>query len=286
MRAAINGVFGDQLAAHGEALATPMQLLARDAHTPLDPSALHAPRGRVCIFLHGLACDESCWQPDPGSADPDYATEIAAQFGHVPIYLRYNSGLPIARNAAAFSAQMTALVRARPDLDDILLVGHSMGGLVARGAMCDAGGAAWTPRVSMLISLGSPQLGSPLERLGATVNRALDSFAVTAPLGAIAARRSAGIRDLHDGIGDAAEDDLPHVEYRFLGATLAADADSAFGRWVGDGLVTPDSALAEAPRANVARAHLGGMGHMRLLHDARAWAQIRCWLSEAYPPAA
>lgn len=138
----------------------------------------------------------------------------------------------------------------------------------------------------MLVCLGSPQLGSPLERLGAITNRVLDSFDITAPIGAIAARRSAGIRNLHDGLGDGSGEDPPHVELRFLGATIADDADSAFGQLVGDGLVTPGSALADPPAANVATAQLGGLGHMGMLHEARCWQQIRSWLAEGLAPTA
>lgn len=286
LRAAINGVFGDHLAASGEALATPMQLFERGEHAPADLRKIAVPHRRLCIFLHGLACDEHCWAPDPDTDQPDYAVRVQSDFGYTPLFLRYNTGLPIADNAAAFAALMDTLDAALPDVREILLIGHSMGGLVARCALWQAAASGWLPRVRMLICLGSPQFGSPLERLGMLTNRVLDSFDVTAPIGAIAARRSAGIRDLHDGIGREDGQDPPSVELRFLGATIADDSDSPLGRLVGDGLVTPDSALAEDTRANVAKAQLGGLGHMGLLHDARAWRQIRAWIAEGYVPTA
>lgn len=280
LRAAINGVFGDHLAAHGEALATPMQLFARGQNTPLDPATLRIPHRRVCLFLHGLACDEHCWAPAAESDEPDYGALVEADFGYTPVYLRYNTGLTIPENGSNFAAQMQALCAARPDIEELVLLGHSMGGLVARSALRRSHGSRWQGITRMLICLGSPQLGSPLERLGAITNRVLDSFDVTAPIGAIAARRSAGIRNLHDGLGDGCGDDPPHVELRFLGATIADDVDSAIGKIVGDGLVTPDSANAEPPAANVASAQLGGLGHMGMLHEARCWRQIHQWLAE------
>ncbi|MBB4013888.1 alpha/beta fold hydrolase [Niveibacterium umoris] len=286
VRAAINGVFGDHVAANGEALATPMQFFERGKTAPVAIEHLKLRHHRVCIFLHGLACDEHCWTPDDESDQPDYGARVLADFGYTPLYLRYNTGLPIADNAAAFAEQMESLVAARPDIEEFLLIGHSMGGLVARSAFWQAAGAEWLTRVRMLICLGSPQLGSPLERLGMITNRVLDSFDVTAPIGAIARRRSAGIRDLHDGIGSDEGQDPPDIELRFLGATIAEDSDSTLGKLVGDGLVTPDSALAERTRANVARAQLGGLGHMAMLHDARVWQQIRTWIGEGYVPAA
>ena len=286
LRAAINGVFGDHLAAHGEALATPMQLFGRGQSTPLDLATLEIPHGRVCVFLHGLACDEHCWAPAADSEEPDYGVRIQADFGYTPIYLRYNTGLTIPENGTGFAEQMRVLCEARPNIDEIVLIGHSMGGLVARSALRCSHGSTWQARTRMLVCLGSPQLGSPLERLGAITNRVLDSFDITAPIGAIAARRSAGIRNLHDGLGDGSGEDPPHVELRFLGATIADDADSAFGQLVGDGLVTPGSALADPPAANVATAQLGGLGHMGMLHEARCWQQIRSWLAEGLAPTA
>lgn len=286
IRAAINGVFGDHLAAHGEALATPMQLFERRQHAAAALDRLRIPQHRVCIFLHGLACDEHSWAPEPDSSEPDYGELVEADFGYTPLYLRYNSGLPIADNAAAFANVLQALSAAQPGLNEILLIGHSMGGLIARCALWQGGDSAWLARTRMLICLGSPQLGSPLERLGMITNRLLDSFDVSAPIGAIARRRSAGIRDLHDGIGTDAGQDPPNVELRFLGATIAEDGDSPLGKLVGDGLVTPDSALAEPVRANIARAQLGGLGHMAMLHDARVWQHIRKWIAEGFVPTA
>ncbi len=286
LRAAINGVFGDHLAAHGEALATPMQLFERGRHSAAVLDHLHIPQRRVCIFLHGLACDEHCWVPDADSGEPDYGALVHADFGYTVLYLRYNSGLPIADNASAFAELLQTLCAAQPSLQEILLIGHSMGGLIARCALWQGAGSPWLARTRMLICLGSPQLGSPLERLGMVTNRLLDSFDVTAPIGAIARRRSAGIRDLHDGIGADAGQDPPEVELRFLGATIAEDSDSALGKLVGDGLVTPDSALAERPRANIARAQLGGLGHMAMLHEARVWQQVHTWIAEGFVPTA
>ncbi len=280
LRAVINGVFGDHLAAHEQALATPMQLFARGQTKPLDVARLKISQRRVAVFVHGLACDEYCWIPAANTGAPDYGVCIEAEFGHTPIYLRYNSGLSIAENGTRFAQILNTLCQTRSDIDELVLIGHSMGGLVARSALRRSHGSAWQARAQMLICLGSPQLGSPLERLGAITNRVLNRFEVTAPLGAIATRRSAGIRNLHDGLGDSCGEDPTHVELRFLSATIAKNTDSAFGKLIGDGLVTPDSALAGRPAANVATAQLGGLGHIAMLHDARCWQQIHAWLAE------
>ena len=62
LRGDLSGVFGDALAASGSALAVRMSL--HDRAGPLSrprgsPTDLHP---RVCVFLHGLACDEQSWR--------------------------------------------------------------------------------------------------------------------------------------------------------------------------------------------------------------------------------
>ncbi len=57
---------------------------------------------------------------DPGSRLP----------GRTPLYVRYNTGRHVSDNGAS----LDALPEGLPECDDIALVGHSMGGLVARSA--------------------------------------------------------------------------------------------------------------------------------------------------------
>ena len=51
-------------------------------------------------------------------------------------------------------------------VEDLSIVGHSMGGLVARSACCHAAQAEhrWTTSLKRLVFLGTPHLGAPLER--------------------------------------------------------------------------------------------------------------------------
>jgi len=133
----------------------------------------------------------------------------------------------------------------------------------------------------MLVSLGSPQLGSPLERLGHLTTAALNLSNITTPLARIAATRSQGIKDLRGGPGAAQTVPGQHrIAYRFLGASLAEDPDHTLGEFLGDGLVTLSSATTHAIEGDVQSARLGKLGHMRLLGDARVYRQIRAWLVE------
>jgi pimeloyl-ACP methyl ester carboxylesterase len=301
VQGALNGVFGDHLAATDNRLAIAMELrhegtlLALDEDSP--GSSLPIAGRRLCVFAHGLACDESSWQPDPtiardGSA-VDIGRQLQAEMGYAPLYLRYNSGLPISRNGASLALLLEQLITAWPQATgELLIIGHSMGGLVALSACEQAAiaGMRWPLATRMLICLGAPQLGSPLERLGQLVTAVLQASTVTQPLARVAAARSQGIQDLRHGPGAVqAHPAIAHIAYRFLGGSLAEDVEHRFGRLLGDGLVTLGSAIAPPLAGDVQTATLGRLGHMALLTDPRVYRQVAEWvaaLADADRPAA
>jgi pimeloyl-ACP methyl ester carboxylesterase len=292
VRGALNGVFGDHLAASKNPLASTMAIHVDGAPLALNAESLRrvfpAPGKRLCLFIHGLACDEICWQPGSKTSDSagSFGDQLHAEFACMPLYLCYNSGLAISENGAQLAALLEDLLSAWPQADsELLIVGHSMGGLVALDA-CEqamAGGRQWPRSTRMLICLGSPHLGSPLERLGQLANVALNALAITRPLGRIAEARSQGIKDLREGPG---RQQLPAaaqaIALRFLGASLSEDADHPLGRFIGDGLVPLSSALAHQIGGDVQTATLGKLGHMKLVSDPRVYRQISQWVAEAY----
>lgn len=296
MQSALNGVFGDHLAAENSRLAIDMAIWANGVPIALDTASLtlaFPDAGQnVCLFLHGLACDETGWQADPGdSSQVDFAQRLRADFAYTPLFLRYNTGLDIAGNGERLAVLLEQLVSAWPrSLSRLVLVGHSMGGLIAVAACAHAVSQemAWPQATRMLICLGSPHLGSPLERLGHLATAALYRFDVTAPLGKLAAARSQGIKDLRHGPGPARiPPQSAPIAYRFLGASLAEDVEHRFAKLLGDGLVTRDSATAHAIDGDVETATLGQLGHLQLLTDARVYRQISAWLAAPgdVPPA-
>lgn len=287
LRSALNGAFGDRLAASGNRLAIDMALYVNATPIALDGTALRnafpdAGR-RLCLFIHGLGCDEHCWRANPAEdGQVDFGQELRAGLGYTPLYLRYNTGLPIAENGRQLAALLDELLAHWPEKPvELSIVGHSMGGLLARSA-CEQAIAAqldWPEATRMLIFLGSPHLGSPVERLGHLVASALNLSTVSAPLGKIAAARSQGIRDLRQGTGVARPPPRPaRVAYRFLGASLTDDVDHPLGNFPGDGLVTLKSATAHDGEGDVRSARLGGIGHMGLLTERRVYRQIADWL--------
>ncbi len=289
LRSALNGVFGDHLAARNNLLAIDMAIHVGGAALSLDRDSLRRafPEAgrRLCVFVHGLACDEHCWETGKRAAHSEthFGRQLQADFDYTPLYVRYNTGLPIAENAAQLAVLLEELLAAWPHpADELAIVGHSMGGLVALGA-CEHATTArlqWPRLTRVLVCLGSPQLGSPLERLGHLATSALKLSRITFPLGKIAAARSRGIKDLRRGPGAVRTLLGPHrIAFRFLGASLAADVDHPLGRFLGDGLVPLTSATAHDADGDVQSVRLGKLGHMRLLNDKRVYRQISEWLT-------
>ena len=305
LRSAINGVFGDALVRSGSALAVNMGFHAGGVALPLTRAALAGLTPRLVVFIHGLACDEHSWLHAerawetsewttllPTGEPIHYGALLDHEFGTRSIYLRYNSGRSVDDNAAELSKLLDTLVDLAPaTLRDVVIVGHSMGGLVARAA-CDlalAQGLGWRHRMRLLICLGTPHQGARLEQLGHLTSAALDVSNVTQPLARIANARSQGIKDLRRGRagGAPAENAAADIPLRLVVGGLA-DASSnlvgqAFGRLLGDGLVSRHSAADDGLTGDVQRVELAGLGHMALLNHPRVYAALRGWLGDPTP---
>ena len=297
VRSALNGAFGDELLASGSALALRMGWHTGGAPLALTPDALRGLRERVCVFVHGLACDEQswsqrndAWRESPWTAalapgeSPHYGTLLTHEFGVSAVYLRYNTGLAIDDNAAQFSAQLAQAAAAAPQVREWVLIGHSMGGLVARRAhaLAAAAGAGWAARVAMIVCLGSPHQGATLAQLGELATAALNLSNVTRPLARIANARSHGIKDLRRGLRGKPIPSTPPA-LRLLFGTLGDEADTSgvgalVGKLLGDGLVMPGSAADDGLTGDVARVELAGLGHMGLLNHPRVYTVLRRWL--------
>jgi pimeloyl-ACP methyl ester carboxylesterase len=238
----------------------------------------------VVVFVHGLAADESCWQRGSlrawGREGLDYGHWLAERRGVTPLYVRYNSGLPIADNGRALATLLAQLLAAYPgDLQSLVLLGHSMGGLVARSAwrFGRADGHAWTDHVRDLICLGAPHRGAVLEKVGAATAVALGLFDVTAPIARAIDGRSAGIKDLRHGIGDDEPTPAgPRVHH--LAGTLGRPGTPL--AWaLGDGLVRVASAV---PRrgAGARTATIAGLNHITMLNHPAVLEWLEAALAE------
>jgi len=295
--AALNGVLGDHLLRSGNPLAIPMQL-RRDGR-PLDPAALPAGTpGAVLLLVHGLCMSDLGWARN----GHDHGQALAAALGLAPVYAFYNSGLHVSDNGRALADALEALVQDWPvPVTRLVIVGHSMGGLVARSAVAQAreAGQGWPDRLRQLVFLGTPHHGAPLERAGNWLHRVLDLSPYAAPFGRLSRIRSAGITDLRHGnllAGDwAPVDRFDHRDHRtpvplppgvdcYAVASTIGGPDTP-GSLLGDGLVTVDSALGRHRRPAM---DLGlpadhcwigpGIHHLDLLSDPAVYRRLLYWL--------
>ena len=296
VRSALNAVVGDHLHHSANPLAIPMGCYVGGHPIPLTTEGLAANLSslsdQLCLFIHGLGCDEHSWRRTAATADDapnqHYGQRLQAELGYTPLYLRYNTGLTVAYNGQQLAQLIERLLAAWPQpVRKLAIIGHSMGGLVARSACQHAADQdlPWLQQVQMIVCLGSPHQGAALERLGHRITTALHRSKVTAPLGKIAAARSAGIQNLRYGLRALDRPNqtpaaLPGVALRFIGANLAKNPDHPLGHLLGDGLVTLRSATAPTLPGDVATVKLGGLHHMALLNEPRVYQQIRQWLTD------
>jgi triacylglycerol esterase/lipase EstA (alpha/beta hydrolase family) len=77
---------------------------------------------------------------------------------------RGSSGSTYGRDLARLLDQLTAAWPTPPD--EVAIVAHSVGGLVARSACHDAQeeGLSWVERLRPVVHLGTPHHGAPLRR--------------------------------------------------------------------------------------------------------------------------
>lgn len=306
LRAALNGVMGDRLAEQGNPLALPMALVS--AGQVLDTSApltLPGAQPRVLVVLHGLCMNDLQWATTEQGHTVNHGETLAQALGATPLFLRYNTGRHIADNGRELARQLQDLVRHWPvPVTQISLMGHSMGGLVARSAVWAAQteGHTWPSRLRHLVTLGTPHHGAPLERAGHWLHTVLGAVPHTAPLARLARLRSAGITDLRYGQvrddGAEATDRFAHTDDRrtplplpegvacfAIAATLAGPRSRVAERLLGDGLVPLRSALGQHENAAHQLAFAADRqcvvyrtGHLGLLGSPAVTAQLLGWL--------
>ncbi len=289
--AALNGVLGDYLATTGNPLAIPMHLHRVGPAT-----------GRVVVLAHGLCMNDQQWQAD----GHNHGTALHRDLGYTPVYLRYNSGQHVSVNGRAFAVHLEQLLAHWPvPVQRLVLLGHSMGGLVSRSALHQAqqAGHSWPALLTDMVFLGTPHHGAPLERAGNWVDILLGATPYAAPFARLGKVRSAGITDLRHGNlldedwlgrdrfarGTDLRQPVPlpaRVRCNAVAATLGARSGDAKDRLLGDGLVPlasalgqhadPERALAFKPARQLT---CYSTGHLALLSRPEVYQQLRRWLA-------
>ncbi len=311
-QAAINGLIGDRLEDEGSPLAVRMALRLPNRDVECTRESIHEAfertTPRLAIFLHGLCETEEAWwtgtRADPSAEGPrprTYGQKLRDDLGFSPLYLRYNSGLHISENGRRLSWLLEELCREWPGgVEEVALIGHSMGALVARSACHEAAEAerGWVRDTKHVICLGAPNTGSWLEKIvnvgGATFKRVPE----VKPFVDFLELRSDGIRDLRFGYLrdedwlDRDRDEplrnhsaplapVPGIGYHFVSGCLTASERHPLAALFGDVLVRKASAAAPLGpdgKPHGDSKHVQGASHFHLLNHPQTYEHIREWL--------
>lgn len=255
----LNGIVGDFLDASDNELATPMQWyptcnpkdprfgMPCDVHQLQQELVQKSSSGQhhvILLFLHGLLGIETAWNFDPTTApksgkdesdeeeddnNTNYGsllqqdlTKSTTNVMVTPLYLRYNTGLGIATNGQKLCHLLESLclpLAKTTTATSMVMIGHSMGGLVAKSAVLQALASKqiaespswWVQQVRTILFLGTPHGGSYWEKAGNVVALTMD--AIPRPYMKLAAKignlRSRGIKDLRYGtvLASSSKDD-------------------------------------------------------------------------------
>ena len=305
--AALNGVLGDRLAERRSPFAIPMEIRLRGQALSGEAlaEALNGSTNRAVLLVHGAAAGDLQWR----RRGHDHGAALAEDLGTVPLYVSYNSGLHVSENGRALAHLLEELTHALDDTFELSILGHSMGGLVARGA-CYYGslsGHGWLTRVKNLVFMGTPHHGALLERGGNLLDVLLEVSPYSAPFSRLGKLRSSGITDLR--YGNIVDEDWRDVD-RFtptgdhrtnvslpensrcyaMAATTGKQPGKLNDNLIGDGLVTLKSALGlhKYPERNlmvpVENRWIGrSMGHLDLLSHPEVYRQLKTWLTPLQP---
>ncbi len=306
----LNGVIGDYLHEQQNELAAVMNFYLRNKPLHLSTEKLKEAypdiTPRICILVHGLTNDENIWRfhDDPKMT---YGSLLQKDMEYTPFYLRYNTGRHISENGRNFSKMITALIEAYPvKVKEIILITHSMGGLVTRSACHYGKEEGWIEKVRKVYYLGTPHMGAPLEKFGNIVTNILE--AVPRPYIKLASDiinlRSSGIKDLRFGYlvdedWEGRDPDAPlknnkhfvplleSASHYIITGTLTENPNHPVSRMIGDVLVRKSSALGRSKEENQSipfdkanHREFNKMGHMMLTHNLEVYLQIKKWCME------
>jgi pimeloyl-ACP methyl ester carboxylesterase len=303
--AIINGVIGDYLGENKNPLAIQMQIRYKSQNISFEKlnETYSNLNGKIMLMIHGLCMNDLQWTRN----EHNHGELLAKQFNFTPIYLHYNSGLHISANGKELNSVLNELTKSWPvPMEEIVILSHSMGGLVARSAYYygQEQNKSWTKHLKKIIFLGTPHHGAPLERAGNFIEELLETNTFAKPFARLGKMRSSGITDLR--YGNIVDNDwqgidrfkkladnrkqiplLEKVQSYAVAAAIGKKEDFLKYKIIGDGLVPIESALGNHkntdknlnfPESNTLIIYESN--HMDLLSSMIVYNKIQVWMTE------
>ncbi|RME90305.1 MAG: alpha/beta hydrolase [Candidatus Hydrogenedentota bacterium] len=297
--AAVNGLAGDSLAQYAPSYA--IQMAFYDDGKPISiEQAAKKSNQKIVIFVHGHSDIEKSWFSSKQESIPEL---LHQELSFSPLFIRYNTGLHISTNGKQLAKLIDKLYQEKKKsnnpVSEIVLIGHSMGGLVIRSAAYYAQGYEWRTYLKALIMIGAPLEGAYMEKISAFAETVLKKLfnPATMVIHELIKRRSAGLRDMKYGY--LRDEDwqsekaysAPHKHFipsldntkeYVVAASLSKKEKSWIHTFVGDGMVTLKSAKADNTLA-LPEEHvfvLKGVNHYALMRHKKVADKIKEWLSK------
>ncbi len=339
-RSVLNGIVGDYLVKEHNPLAIEMAFYHYGHPLILNETLAYQLRfhsnkpltNKVIVLIHGLTNLETIWDfrvdsnPQQATQAPiqqqtsseqvidnnaltsefdNYGFRLQRDFDYTPLFLRYNTGLSIKENGQNLSDLLTHIFKFYPiQIDELVLMGFSMGGLLSRSAQKIAhdNELAWLEKLTNCYYIGTPHEGSPLSKF----SHLTSSIVKSVPIDYINQwadwidLRSQGIKDLKDGLvnlnntsssPECNEADpykqsvkcgsfVEHAQHHFISGGVSENKNSVTNKLVGDTLVRYSSAHPISAPDNAKNSHFEGISHVPLAHSDKVYQQIKQWFNE------
>jgi len=297
----LNGLMGDTMAEKGNNALINMSFRFKSRDVEVENLKDHFDftkyNGKVVLVIHGLMNDESIWQSEANEKTQRLGSLLEKEDKANFLYIRYNTGLHISENGRTFSDLIQQFINKYPSANELVIISHSMGGLVTRSAgyYADIQKQSWIKQLKKVFLIGVPNEGSYVAKVAYMTQyffRKIDP-SENDSVAKFFDVRSNGIKDL--SFGYLTDEDwlnakdgnernietskvypLPDVDYYLIAGTVADKKKrSRIFTFFGDGLVEKESALSNLFKTNTIKSGkvemklFTGENHLSLLESEK-----------------